>query len=75
MPGIVACARSMTDVIETDGTHRPKTGPCVRFRGVETFVRMRSRLDGCGTGTGLAKDRAARALTAVMIPEALDYPA
>jgi hypothetical protein len=35
---------------------------------------MRSRLDGCLYGFGLAKDRAATALTTVMIPEALDYP-
>jgi len=75
MPGIGACAPGLTDVLEPDGTHRPKAGPCVRFKGVETFVRLRSKLDGCGTGAGLAKDRAARALTAVMIPEALDYPA
>jgi hypothetical protein len=75
MPGIVACARAMTDVVESDGTHQPKAGPCVRFAGMDTFVRLRSKLDGCGTGAGLAKDRAARALTTVMIPEALDYPA
>lgn len=33
------------------------------------------KLDGCLTGTRLAKDRAAKAVTQVMIPEALDYPA
>jgi hypothetical protein len=32
-------------------------------------------LDGCITGSYLAKDRAAEALSKVMIPEALDYPA
>jgi hypothetical protein len=32
-------------------------------------------MDGCLTGSRLAKDRAADALTKVMIPEALDYPA
>ena len=36
---------------------------------------LRHRLDGCLTGSQLAKDRAADALTRVMIPEALDYPA
>ena len=37
--------------------------------------RMRAKLDGCLTGSQLAKDRAAEALTKVMIPAALDYPA
>jgi hypothetical protein len=46
----------------------------VRFTGLESFVRLRSKLDGCLTGARLAKDRAADALTQVMIPEALDYP-
>jgi alkylation response protein AidB-like acyl-CoA dehydrogenase len=53
----------------------PKAGPCVRFDGMEAFVRLRLKLDGCLTGVRLAKDRAAAALTKVMIPEALDYPA
>ncbi len=57
------------------GPHPPKAGPCVRFDGLEEFVRLRLRLDGCLTGARLAKDRAAAALTTVMIPEALDYPA
>ena len=35
---------------------------------------MRSKLDKCLTGSRLAKDRAADALTKVMIPETLDYP-
>jgi hypothetical protein len=35
---------------------------------------MRMRMDGCLTGSRLAKDRAAEALQKVMIPEALDYP-
>ncbi len=51
-----------------------KAGPCVRFEGVETFVRLRTKLDGCLTGCRLAKDRAADALTQVMTREALDYP-
>jgi len=54
--------------------HPPKAGPCVRFDGLEQFVRMRLKLDGCLTGARLAKDRAAAALSTVMIPEALDYP-
>ena len=52
-----------------------KAGPCVKFVGLEDFVRLRAKLDGCLTGARLAKDRAAEALTKVMIPEALDYPA
>jgi alkylation response protein AidB-like acyl-CoA dehydrogenase len=53
----------------------PKAGPCVRFDGLEAFARLRVKLDGCLTGGRLAKDRAATALSRVMIPEALDYPA
>jgi alkylation response protein AidB-like acyl-CoA dehydrogenase len=74
MPGIAACARSFTDVVEEDGSHPHKAGPCVRFKEMDRFMRIRGRLDGCLTGSRLAKDRAADALTRVMIPEALDYP-
>lgn len=72
IPGIACVA---TNVIEEDGSHPPKAGPCAEFDGLETFVRLRNRLDGCLTGAQLAKSRAADALTKVMIPEALDYPA
>lgn len=72
VPGMTAFA---TDIIRPDGSHPAKAGPCVRFEGYEDFVRLRSKLDGCLTGSLLAKDRAARALTKVMIPAALDYPA
>ena len=41
---------------------------------MNAFQRIRSRLDGCLTGARLAKDRAARFLTEVKIPEKLDYP-
>jgi alkylation response protein AidB-like acyl-CoA dehydrogenase len=41
----------------------------------EAFVKLRARLDRWLGGTRLAKDRAARSLVSVMIPEALDYPA
>lgn len=74
MPGIAETARALADVIERDGSHPPKAGPCVRFDGVEPFLRLRTKLDGCLTGARLAKDRAAAALTGIMIPEALDYP-
>ncbi|MEN6625093.1 MAG: acyl-CoA dehydrogenase family protein [Candidatus Sumerlaeia bacterium] len=52
----------------------PKAGPCVSFAGVEPFLQLRIKLDGCLSGSRLAKDRVATALTQVMIPEALDYP-
>jgi hypothetical protein len=71
MPGIAACAE---DVVAEDGTHPDKAGPCVRFMGLEIFVAMRNKLAGCGTGSALAKDRAAQSLTTVMIPVAQDYP-
>jgi len=75
IPGIGAGARGRGEVVEADGTHADKAGPCVRFAGLEAFQRLRGKLDGCLTGSRLAKDRAAAALTQVMIPEALDYPA
>ena len=75
IPGIASLARGYADVIEADGSHPPKAGPCARFDGLDAFIRLRVRMDGCLTGSQLAKDRAADALTKVMIPEALDYPA
>lgn len=74
MPGINGSARACSDVFETDGSHPAKAGPCVATKGLETFVRLRTKLDGCLTGSRLAKDRAAEALTTVMTREALDYP-
>jgi hypothetical protein len=75
IPGIAGSARAYGDVAETGERHPFKAGPCVRFTGLEPFVRLRLKLDGCLTGCRLAKDRAADALTKVMVPEALDYPA
>lgn len=63
------------DMIGAGGRHPAKAGPCAKFDGVEAFVRLRTKLDSCLTGAQMAKDRAARALTKVMIPAALDYPA
>ena len=71
MPGMSAMA---CDVLESDGSHPPKAGACVSFRGYEQFRALRSRMDGCITGSQLAKDRAAQSLISVMIPAALDYP-
>ena len=75
IPGIPATARVCSDVIESDGAHAAKAGPCAKFDGLEAFTRLRMRLDGCLTGSRLAKDRASDSLQKVMIPEALDYPA
>jgi alkylation response protein AidB-like acyl-CoA dehydrogenase len=74
MPGIGATAWTLTDVVAKDGTHAAKAGPCAGTDGLEPFLRMRSKMDGCLTGSRLAKDRAAEALTTVAIPEKLDYP-
>ena len=71
IPGISACA---SDVVGEDGSHPVKAGPCASCKGLEAFLRIRSKLDGCLTGAQLAKDRAAEAIAKVMIPEALDYP-
>jgi len=75
IPGIDGSARAYSDVYESGESHPVKAGPCVRFAGLEAFVRLRAKLDGCLTGCRLAKDRAAEALTKVMTREALDYPA
>ena len=48
---------------------------CCLGEDLDEFARLRKRLDGCLAGARLAKDRAAQALTAVIIPDALDYPA
>jgi hypothetical protein len=75
IPGIDGSARAYSDVAEVGEPHPLKRGPCVKFTGLEDFVRLRAKLDGCLTGCRLAKDRAAEALTKVMTREALDYPA
>jgi len=75
IPGIDGSARAYSDVSEAGEAHALKAGPCVKFAGLEDFVRLRAKLDGCLTGCRLAKDRAAEALTKVMTREVLDYPA
>jgi len=74
IPGIAASARFYSDVIEFDGTHAAKAGPCANTEGLEPFMQMRAKMDGCLTGSRLAKDRAAEALTQVVIPDAPEYP-
>jgi hypothetical protein len=63
MPGITSGAGITADIIKEDGSHPAKRGPCVRFDGVDTFMRLRNRLDGCLTGAGLARERAAATIT------------
>ncbi|HTR22604.1 MAG TPA: acyl-CoA dehydrogenase family protein [Terriglobales bacterium] len=63
------------DVVSEDGSHPRKAGPCAQCHGAQPFLAMHTKLDSCLTGSRLAKDRAADAISKVMIPEALDYPA
>jgi alkylation response protein AidB-like acyl-CoA dehydrogenase len=74
IPGLEDSARAYSDVAEAGEEHPCKAGPCVKFHGLETFIHLRGKLDGCLTGCRLAKDRAAESLTRVMTREALDYP-
>jgi alkylation response protein AidB-like acyl-CoA dehydrogenase len=74
IPGIAATARFYSDVVEIDGSHQAKAGPCANTDGLEPFMRMRAKMDGCLTGSRLAKDRAAEALTQVAIADAPAYP-
>jgi hypothetical protein len=62
IPGIASGTRSNEDVVEADGSHPSKRGPCASFEGMETFMRLRRRLDGCLTGAATARDRASAAL-------------
>src|ERR1039457_3099443 len=71
MPGIMAIA---VDVLQADGSHPAKAGPCAGCAGSSEFLRLQSKLTTCLTGSRLAKDRAADTVSKVMIPEALDYP-
>lgn len=59
IPGMASGARMSADVIEADGSHPAKRGPCARFDGVDTFMALRHKLDGCLTGTRAARIRAA----------------
>jgi len=67
-PGFASAARAQTDVVEADGSHAAKAGPCARFDGLDGFTRLRTRLDGCLTGARRSKDRAAEALPRVLVP-------
>jgi alkylation response protein AidB-like acyl-CoA dehydrogenase len=71
IPGIGSC---VVDGVGPGGAHPDKAGPCARCASVADFAALRMKLDQCLTGSRLAKDRAAAAVSKVMIPEALDYP-
>jgi hypothetical protein len=62
MPGISYGARLTEDVLETDGSHPEKAGPCARLGDFDGFIKRRNKLDGCLSGSWLAKQRAAQAL-------------
>jgi len=72
IPGINSYA---LDVLKGDGSHPKKAGPCVECYAAQPFLSLHAKLDACLTGSRLAKDRAAEAISKLMIPEALDYPA
>lgn len=69
-PGRLEAAES----IACGGNPVQHTGQCVAFDGMDEFVQLRNLVEGSLVGSRLAKDRAADAVTRVMIPEALDYP-
>ncbi len=71
MAGLAGCG---PEGVETSDGRPDKEGPCASCQGITDFHTMRVKLDGCLTGSMLAKDRAAEAVSRVMIPEALDYP-
>lgn len=66
IPGMATGARMTANVVEADGTHPRKAGPCARFDGVESFTSLRRKLDGCLTGSRVARDRAAAAIARSM---------
>jgi len=72
MPGIAAMA---VDVIQPNGSHPAKAGPCAGCAGASDFLQLQNKLCSCLSGSRLAKDRAAETVSKIMIPEALDYPA
>lgn len=62
MPGMSYGARLTGDVMEPDGSHPAKAGPCVRIDHLQGFVNRRSKLDGCMSGARIARDQAVDAL-------------
>lgn len=74
IPGIASAARAAGDVHEDNEKHPAKAGPCPEALALQPFLRLNGKLHACLSGSRMAKDRAANALSQVMIPEALDYP-
>jgi len=74
IPGIASIARGYTDVIEIEGAHPTKPAHACGLMGSTSSRACGCRMDGCLTGSQLAKDRAAEALTKVMIPERWTIP-
>jgi len=74
IPGIASAARGTADIREDAQKHPAKAGPCPDVSALQPFLQLSGKLNACLTGSRLAKDRAAVALSQVMIPEALDYP-
>jgi alkylation response protein AidB-like acyl-CoA dehydrogenase len=74
IPGIASGARGTGQFRKDDEEHPAKAGPCPETSSLEPFLRLGAKVNTCLTGSRLAKDRAAAALSQVMIPEALDYP-
>jgi alkylation response protein AidB-like acyl-CoA dehydrogenase len=73
--GFIPGMRSQAVDVIVDGVHPVKAGPCAGCAGSADFLSLQNKLATCLTGSRLAKDRAAEAVSRVMIPEALDYPA
>jgi hypothetical protein len=63
IPGIESGAGTTPDVVRADGSHPAKQGPCARFDGLDTFMKLRRRLDACLTGARLSKDRVVAAMS------------
>jgi len=74
LEGIISGLAGCSMDVLPDGSHPDKEGPCASCQGISDFRNLRAKIDGCLTGAMLAKDRAAEAVSRVMIPEALDYP-
>jgi hypothetical protein len=74
IPGIACGARGEGGFHEDAQKHPAKAGPCPEVTALQPFLRLSGKVQACLTGSRLAKDRAATALSYVMIPEALDYP-
>jgi hypothetical protein len=74
IPGMASTAPFYSDVLGADGAHPTKAGPCVPTAGLEPFLRLRARLDGCLSGSRIARDSVAAALTTIAIPDGAGLP-